>query len=505
MIQKRQSLKINAISNWISLLIQVAIGFFLTPFVINHLGQSGYGIWVLVGSFIGYYGLLNLGVGSAITRYVARFSSQKDTKSLNKTANTALAMFCITGIIAFLLSFLIAAPLSRFFHITPEHLVEFKQIIIVLGIATGLSFPSGVFSAMITAREHYVAVNIVNILATLLRVGLTVIILQYGHGLAGIAYPTLAATIISFIAFYIIVKKVVPEFILQTNSIRLTTLKMLLVYGSYTTVISIADILRLKIDSIVIGKMIGMEEVGIYGVAALLIQHMLSIVASGMGVLTPRFTSLDTAENKEELKKTFCQALSISSFISCGVALLLLLLGQPFIFLWVGKDFADAVPVLTILTISYTFALSQNPGISLMFALNKHRYYATITMLEAIANILLSILLAKNYGIIGVALGTAIPMIIVKLFIQPVYVSHFIQLSLRKYFQMITLPFVISLTIVFILNVLCPCNLNLIRVNSYLILAGWTVTIGVIYFTLVFVFSTNIRKIVFSFVPIYKK
>ena len=91
-MKKRPSLKINSISNYASLFVQIAVGFFLTPFIISHLGQTGYGIWVLVGSFVGYYGLLNLGVSSAIVRYIARYSAQKNTSSLNETANTALVM-----------------------------------------------------------------------------------------------------------------------------------------------------------------------------------------------------------------------------------------------------------------------------------------------------------------------------------------------------------------------------------------------------------------------------
>ena len=61
------SLKVNALSNWVSLGVNVIIGFVLTPFIIRSLGKTGYGIWTLVCSFVGYYGLLNLGVGSAIT------------------------------------------------------------------------------------------------------------------------------------------------------------------------------------------------------------------------------------------------------------------------------------------------------------------------------------------------------------------------------------------------------------------------------------------------------
>ncbi len=65
--------------------------------MIAHLGTGGYGIWVLVSSFVGYYGLMNLGVGSAVTRYVARYAGQGDMQELSKVASTAMLMFCCTG------------------------------------------------------------------------------------------------------------------------------------------------------------------------------------------------------------------------------------------------------------------------------------------------------------------------------------------------------------------------------------------------------------------------
>ncbi|OPX90597.1 MAG: putative membrane protein EpsK [Pelotomaculum sp. PtaB.Bin104] len=500
-MSKRPSLKINAISNWASLLVHIMVGFFLTPFIISHLGQNGYGIWTLVGSFIGYYGLLNLGVGSAITRYIARYSAQNDIKNLNDVANTALAMFCVTGLLAVIISFFVAEPLALFFKVTPEHFIEFKRIVWVLGISTGLSFPSGVFGAMITARERYVALNIVNILVTLLRTGLTIMILLAGHGLAGIAYPTLAATVVSILAFMLLTKRIVPEFQIRFDRADIAVLKMLLVYGSFTTIISIADILRLKLNSIVIGRMVGMAEVGVYGVAALLVNYMLSIVSSGMGVLTPRFAALDSAENRKELQDTFLNSLSISSFIACGIGLMVLLFGDTFIFLWVGKDFEAAVTVLSILSVSYMFALSQSPGIGLMYALNKHRYYAAATMIEAIANVMLSILLAPRYGIVGVAMGTAIPMVLIKFFVQPLYVSYIAGIRLRDYAKSIIPAFGVV-----IVMLLAHCGLCHVAefgkdVSSYSILAIWIMVSSVIYFFLILSCSPNVRKLAISFIP----
>src|SRR4030043_918065 len=96
---RRPSLLVSALSNWTAFGVSVLIGLFLTPFIIGHLGKTGYGIWTLISSLIGYYGILDLGVTSAITRYVARYAGQKDYKALNETVSTALAIFAIIALV----------------------------------------------------------------------------------------------------------------------------------------------------------------------------------------------------------------------------------------------------------------------------------------------------------------------------------------------------------------------------------------------------------------------
>lgn len=498
---KKASLKVNAISNWASLFVQIAVGLFLTPFIISHLGKSGYGIWVLVGSFTGYYGLLNLGVKSAVTRYIARYSAQNDTKNLNEVINTALLMFCITCFLAIVISFLIAGPLARFFKVAPEHFREFKYVVWVLGISTGLSFPCGVFSTMITARERYVALNVVNIAAALLRAGLMVVILLSGHGLAGIACSALAATVVSTVSFIVLSRRIVPEFKFQLSNANLATFRMILVFGGFTTIIAIGDILRLKIDSVVIGRMIGIDEVGIYGVAALFVGYMLALVTSGTSVLTPRFAALDGADNHQELRNIFLRSLSVSSFIACGIAVPAVLFGRSFLFLYVGSGFEAAGPVLILLATSYAFALSQAPGIGAMYALNKHRFYAAATITEAVTNVLLSIMLAPRYGILGVALGTAIPMISVKFFVQPVYVSRIVGIRLRDYAKAIAPAFGTSLIILVVVYVLRHFSGFVFDIQSYHVLAIWLLITGAVYLLLNCYCSSNVRLLILSFLP----
>jgi O-antigen/teichoic acid export membrane protein len=432
---KQPSLKVNAVSNWFALGVNIVVGFLLTPFIISNLGKIGYGIWTLVGSFIGYYGLLNLGVSSAVMRYIARYAGQEDVKSLNGVASTAFAMFCCTGTLAIVVSFIIADPLARFFEVEPQYFDDFKYVIWIIGFVIGLSFPSNVFESIVRAHEKFVAVNTANIALTLTRAGMTVCLLLSGAGLLGVAVATLITELVHLVVSFLLCRFLTPSVRVNFAFARLRVLRMLITYGSITTVIVIADIMRGNIDSIVIGKWVNLPAVGVYGIAVIITRYIVRLVTAGMDVLTPRFATLDGKGDHAQVRRLLVKALAISSFLSFGGYMMAIIIGKQFILWWIGKDFVDAAVILWILSISDAFAIAQNPAIGFMYALNKHHFYAIATIIEAIANLTLSIILVYRYGIVGVALGTMIPMLIIKILVMPVYVSKIAGISLREYIR----------------------------------------------------------------------
>ena len=70
------------------------------PFVIRMLGDKLYGLWILVGTFMGYYGFLDLGLTSAVQRFVSRAVGQKNPKEINEIINSALILFTMLGILS---------------------------------------------------------------------------------------------------------------------------------------------------------------------------------------------------------------------------------------------------------------------------------------------------------------------------------------------------------------------------------------------------------------------
>ena len=186
-IAKRPSLKINAISNWGPLAVNFIVGFLLTPYLIAHLGKIKYGTWALVGSLIGYYGLLRLGVGAGVMRYVPFYKGSKDTNAASQIVTTAMAIFLVVGLAILLISMLLAEPIARFYKAGPE----LATLILILGGAVAIECPMRILDACIRAHEHWIAANCITVFTSVIRaLGLAGCI-YFGHGIIGMGYVIL--------------------------------------------------------------------------------------------------------------------------------------------------------------------------------------------------------------------------------------------------------------------------------------------------------------------------
>lgn len=424
---------VNALSNWSALGLNALLAFIMTPIVIHYIDQEGYGLWVILISIIGYAGFLDLGITSALLRYIARYAAQNDDSSLNETVNTALAIFCTTGFFLVLSSFFVATPLAHFLNIVETNLDEFSRAVQLLSVVIFLRFVAGVFRCSLMAHEYFIASNTVEIFSSLIRASTTFFLLYNGWGVVGIAVSHAITTIFMTFAHFTLCKILIPAIKLQFRSINTATRNRLLTFGGVTLIISATDMIRLNMDSFIIAKMVGLTSVSIYAVASLLVNNFRQLVVSALGIFNPRFAALDGQGDSTKLVQVFMQSLFICGLLAFSLGSSLIFFGGDFIKLWVGDKFIEAIPILVVLIVGNTVAVSQSVSLSIMYAMKKHKWYAMVSTVEAFFNLTLSIILAYKYGILGVALGTVIPMICISGIFQPFYVSRLLNIPVTKY------------------------------------------------------------------------
>src|SRR5437868_14586855 len=118
-IEKRQIIK-NVGSSWISLGLNIIVGVFLSPFILHKLGDAAFGIWVLIFSITGYYGLFDLGIRSSIVRYASKFAATDDNKELAKLINTSLFTYGGIGILSLLITMVLFVYVDSIFKVPAE-------------------------------------------------------------------------------------------------------------------------------------------------------------------------------------------------------------------------------------------------------------------------------------------------------------------------------------------------------------------------------------------------
>jgi O-antigen/teichoic acid export membrane protein len=420
----------------------------MTPFIIHSLGDKMYGLWIFVGSFLGYYGLMDFGFNSAVQRFLSRAIGLKDDLEANKVINTAIYVFAALGTLVFILSFILAYIMPVLIKNITE-IFTFRVVVIILGVNFALGFPMRIFYGILTSHLRYEISTMVEIIKLIIRTILIIFFLKKGYGLITLAFITFVMDIGGYLVRYFIVKKLYPYIVFSSKYFERSKIRSLFGYSVYTFISQIADQLRFNIDNLVITAFMGLSAVTLYSIAARLIKYFMDFVGSAIGMLTPVFSQYEACGDYNSIREKFMLTTKVSCYLSIMIGGLIIMFGHAFIQRWVGERYINAYPILVILTLPMILALMQTPSIQLLYGISKHKFFTVSNSCEGIANIILSIVLVKKFGLLGVALGTAVPMVIVKLFIQPIFTCKAIGLSVRTYYLGIIIPAALGSSIIF--------------------------------------------------------
>lgn len=417
----------------INMAVQVAVGLYLMPFIIHSLGDRMYGYWTLIATILGYYGLFDLGIMSAVQYFVAKSIGEKNERLAHQTINTAFFVFISLGVVISLIT-VIAAFLAREFIHDQSEVLLFRSVLAIMGVGFAITFPWRIFMGVLSAHLRFDLIASASMGTLLLRTALIVIFLSKGYGIVALAAVTVLFDLALNGFYYRMVKRLLVPFNISWGLVDYPLFKNIFSYSFYTLITKVGDRFRFYAPTFIIGGFLGVGAVTHYAIASKLGTYFLDFMVSSLGLLSPLFSILLGRKDQRSLGRALIFGTKISVAIATFTALCLILYGKPFILVWMGEAYLDAYIPLVILVIGIFCDVSQIPSVSYLYGIAKHRFLAYLTVIEGILNLSLSLWLVRYYGLIGVALGMTIPMVIIKLLVQPLYVTRKIGISLRHYF-----------------------------------------------------------------------
>ncbi len=442
----------NSSSKVLVFVVNLVLTFFLTPFMLFSLGDGDYGIWVLIGSICGFYNFLDMGIGWSVIRYVSKSRSVGDDDGLSITINTSFFLFAIIGLAVLLLSVILAFALPYLVKIPQGQEATFSLLVFIIGAGIAFTFPFRTFWGVLQGVMRYDIHSGINIVTSILRVALFVVALTDKRGLLALAIITVLASAFSSVLYTFFAIRLYPNLKIGMRYIKRTEIKKIFNYSIYTLITSIGNIVRFNLDAIVIGAQISVVAIAPYAIAQKLVWYFILFVSEIFSVTMPLYSSIEAKGDARRLKSLFVQSTFYSSIISFFIASMLVIYGYSFIALWTEVEYAKrGYLILVILTVGFAVFASQRPTIAAAFGMERHRVIAIITVIESFMNLVLSVYLARKYGLVGVAIGTAIPLVVMCGIFQPVYICRVLDLSIGRYIKECFLaPSIITLIFLFV-------------------------------------------------------
>jgi O-antigen/teichoic acid export membrane protein len=443
----------NVGSSWFSLGINILVGIFLSPFILHRLGDTAFGIWVLVFSLTGYYGLFDLGIRSSVIRYVSTYTATNDSSGLARLINTSLGTYTAIGTLAMAVTLVCTFFVDRLFQIPPEFLITARWLFLIVGASVAIGFPTGVFGGILEGLQRFYWVNVTNVLTTLVRAGMIVVALTRGYGLITVALITVILPIIASIVRAIIVLSILP-IRFGWKYVDRSAFREIANYSAISFILMIAYKLRFKTDEIVIGTFLSVTAITYFSIGDRLLDYAAEVVSSLAQIFVPMSGQSDARGDTVQLRKILIAGNRACAFIIFPITAVLIILGKSVIEAWVGARYiSQSYPVLLTLVIPFTISLAQAASVRILYGMARHQAMAWVTLMESIANLVLSIVLIKPFGIVGDAAGTAIPLLCTGLFFMPRHLCRLLGIRIRTFvWEAYKLP--IALVIPFVLTLL---------------------------------------------------
>ncbi len=427
---RRPHALMNVLANWGAFVIVAVVNFFLSPFIVHHLGDTVYGIWAVVGSVTGYLGLLDLGVRSAVTRYLARYAAEGDTEAANRMASSALALFSGSGALALVLAGSLAAAMPVLFHFSPEYLQAARLAVLASGVTVGISLVAGVFGGTIAGLQHFTLLSSLDVGLELMRVAAVWLVLSRGGGIIGLALVQLTLSLIRLASYRAMCHHLIPWLRLSVANVGRSTIRTIVSFSGYATLLHSSGMLILYSDSLVIGALLPVSSVTFFAIGATLTEYARAVLSGISQTLTPMTSATEATARQDAVGRLFRRSLRLGTLVILPIVVTFLLRGPSFIGLWMGEGYRGASgDILRILSVSLGFAASYQIVTATMLGLNRHRSMAFVYVAEGVVNLVLSLSLARPFGIIGVAIGTAIPRLAASIYYGPKVARDALQVS----------------------------------------------------------------------------
>jgi O-antigen/teichoic acid export membrane protein len=415
----------NIASNYVALGAQVAYTVLMTPYLVSRLGVTAFGAWAIVLSVIGYLLLIDMGIGPSTARFVA---AARTPAELNGIVATSVAVLSAAGGIALLLGLVVALYSPHLFG----DVEGLSAALIVAAGLTALQIPLAVFGNVLYGLQRIVERNVAMLLRSVIKAVASVVVIEMGGDFLHFVVAALLAELVVLLGQAAWCVATVDGLRLRLRHVTWERFREIAPFSLAILGILAATQITLYSDALVIGAGVGAAAAGIYAVAMRAVGGLSLLLGQFPNVFMPRFAELDASGEMEKARVIVERGTRVSLAVGYPLIALSIGLGGPLLHAWVGDGFEDAWIPLALLAGGVAFNAPLNFAVFWAVGAARHQRIAVYSIVDALANVALSIVLVGPLGVNGVALATFIALAVSNGWFMPRAILPHLELSVWR-------------------------------------------------------------------------
>ncbi len=410
----------NTVSTSAGRIVTLATTFVMTPFILNSLGETAFGIWILVTVVVGYGVLLDFGMGSAIVKYTADACARNDVRSAHTLMATATRIYLGLALVALTLGGALALQSERLFDLDGQTAGTVPPVLVLVTVSFAINLASTPANAALRGLQRYDVTNAITVVSALATAGLTVLVLQRGGGVVAMAALTVPMAALGQLATVLALRRVGADFVLRWSPASRSVTRRLTGFGATVSVAQLAELLQKRTSEIIIANFMSVAAVAPYSLARRLsdLPHVIS--DQFIKVLLPVASELHANGEAHGLNRLFLMSTRVTLALMLPVALCVGFLSGDLLELWVGPRYRGQAVLVVLLVIASVVITSQWPAGPIFQGTGRFGWFAVASLTSGVANVVLTLVLIQPYGLVGVVVGTLVPNVLeAVLFVLP--------------------------------------------------------------------------------------
>lgn len=424
-----------AMYNYLNLILIIVSGALLTPFIMRSLGPSQYGLYLLVGSLIPYFALLDIGMGKTTTRYVAHYRARHDEAGEAQFLNSASRIYIIITAIVLIVGALLYCNVTAIWgeRFTPEEIADMRRMVLIVVTANAIIIPGNIFTAICNGCGEFAFTRGVLPIKYLIRIVCIVALLLMGTNAVAIILLETVLNIAIVVATYIHVKRRIGRRQLCARTAH--PYKPIIRYTGWIALYGLIYALQWNIAPIIASMSNDTTTVAIIGVGVL-IGNIYGYFAETINkmMMPTASTFVKEHRNGEEVTGEMSRIGRIITLTQLLILGAFIIFGKTFVSLWAGEGYEEAYYVVLMMMLCWSVQQAQDYGNSLLEAIGEIRYMSIINFTAITAGIVAACIVAPTHGIMGImtALGAGT---IVATVVSNLYYRRKLKLDVGRYMR----------------------------------------------------------------------